>query len=179
MTKKFIEVLPDDFHYSAVKLIHRDWLQISAKSDGRVNTMTASWGGMGQMWEKDAAFIFIRPQRFTKTLIDKTNNLTLQVLPETMRKTNGYFGRVSGFDEDKIKQSGVTVLKQDNHIYFEESDVVMFCKKLFAQELLEQSFIDKDLVSKWYPENDFHTMYVVAIEKIMVSEEFYSKHFAK
>ena len=47
MDRKFFEITPDEFNYSAFKLIARDWLQITAKADGRVNTMTASWGGVG------------------------------------------------------------------------------------------------------------------------------------
>ena len=176
MSNKFVEINPDDFNYSAFKLIAKDWLQITAKADDRVNTMTASWGGVGQMWGKNAAFIFIRPQRFTKTLVDKSDVLTLQVLPESLRKTNSYFGRVTGFDEDKIKASGVTVLSEGEHVYFDESDVVLFCRKMYAQELNKESFIDKINIDKWYPQNDYHTMYVVAIEKLLVSENFKKSH---
>lgn len=45
MRNKFVEINPDEFNYSAFKLIAKDWLQITAKAEDRVNTMTASWGG--------------------------------------------------------------------------------------------------------------------------------------
>ncbi|MDC9277094.1 flavin reductase family protein, partial [Clostridioides difficile] len=31
----------------------------------------------------------------------------------------------------------------------------------------EECFIEKDIIDKWYPEKDYHTMYVVEIEKIL------------
>lgn len=50
--------------------------------------------------------------------------------------------------------------------YFEQSRLTMICKKLYAQNLDETSFIDKSIVDKCYPDKDFHMMYVVEIEKI-------------
>ncbi|MGN0902614.1 MAG: hypothetical protein ACI4M9_04945 [Succinivibrio sp.] len=79
---RFVTLSSEELNYSAFRMIAKDWLQITTKADDRCNTMTASWGGVGQMWGKDAAFIFIRPSRFTKTLIDKTDRVTLQILPD-------------------------------------------------------------------------------------------------
>ncbi|MGN0902002.1 MAG: hypothetical protein ACI4M9_01835, partial [Succinivibrio sp.] len=60
--------------------------------------------------------------------------------------------------------------------YFEESDIVMFCKKMYVAPLLKEGFTDESLIGAWYPEKDFHSMYVVAIEKIMVSNDFLKRH---
>ncbi len=48
-----------------VKLIAEDWALLSAGSPDDWNTMTVSWGGIGEIWGKDAAFVFVRPQRHT------------------------------------------------------------------------------------------------------------------
>lgn len=29
----------------------------------------------------------------------------------------------------------MTVLEQEGHVYFEQSDVIMFCRKMYVQEL--------------------------------------------
>ena len=50
MAKEFIKVPFEKFDYSAFKMINLDWLQITAMADDKVNTMTASWGGIGEMW---------------------------------------------------------------------------------------------------------------------------------
>ena len=49
-----------------VKLIADDWALVSAGTPEDWNTLTVSWGGIGELWGRDVAFIFIRPQRYTK-----------------------------------------------------------------------------------------------------------------
>lgn len=51
--------------------VGKDWLLISATKNGKTNTMTASWGTLGHLWNKDVAIIFIRPQRYTKEFVAK------------------------------------------------------------------------------------------------------------
>jgi hypothetical protein len=43
-------------------------------------------------------------------------------------------------------------------------------KKLYAQEYRPECFIDSSLDEKWYPQKDYHTMYILEIEKILVRE---------
>ena len=50
-----------------IESISKQWMLISAiDKSGKANAMTASWGGVGELWGKDVVFIFIRPQRYTK-----------------------------------------------------------------------------------------------------------------
>ena len=53
--------------------------------------------------------------------------------------------------------------------------VVLKCKKLYAQEMKEECFIDKESDTRWYEAKDYHTMYVVEIDSIEVSDEFKTK----
>jgi flavin reductase (DIM6/NTAB) family NADH-FMN oxidoreductase RutF len=141
---------------------------ITAEHGGKTNAMTAAWGGFGHIWNKYVAYLFIRPQRFTKTLVDAQNNISLCVLGGTYRDTLNYLGTASGRDEDKIKKAGLTVLRDNGTPYFAESETVFLCKKLFAQPFDEASFADKQIVADCYPQKDFHTMYVAEIQKILV-----------
>ena len=45
--------------------ISKQWMLVTAGSEEKSNTMTASWGGVGFIWNKPVSFIFIRPQRYT------------------------------------------------------------------------------------------------------------------
>ena len=65
--------------------IGKDWLLISATKSGKTNTMTASWGTLGHLWNKDVAIIFIRPQRYTKEFVDESETFTLSFFDETQR----------------------------------------------------------------------------------------------
>ena len=164
------QITPEAINQNVFDTIGKKWLLITAECNGKTNTMTASWGGMGVLWGKKVAFIFIRPQRYTKEFVDGQSYLSLSVLPEEFRRELGYFGKVSGRDEDKIAKSGLEIAKEDGVPYFAASDMVFICKKLYAQELTAESFIEKELIEGCYPESDFHTMYVVEIEKVLENQ---------
>ncbi|MGB8453527.1 MAG: flavin reductase [Anaerocolumna sp.] len=151
-------------------MIGQDWMLITAEKDGKVNTMTASWGGLGIMWGKDVAFMVIRPQRYTKEFIDSADTFSLSFYDESFRKVLGYLGTVSGRDENKVLKSGLTVTHENEIPYFAEADTVMLCKKLFVQPYEEKSFIDKDIPVTCYAEKDYHILYVSEITKILVRE---------
>lgn len=161
------EIKPELLDENPFKLIRKDWLLLTAQKDNKVNTMTAAWGGLGVLWEKKVAYLFVRPQRYTKEFIDASERLSISVLPSEYKKQLGYLGSVSGRDEDKIANSGLTVKDFDGVPGFEEARLTIVAKKLYAQELKEACFIDTDIIEKEYKEKDFHTMYVVEIEKII------------
>lgn len=161
------EISYSELNENVFDVIGKDWLLITAEKEGKVNTMTASWGGLGILWNKKVAYIFIRPQRYTKEFVDFSDRLSLSVLPNSYRKELQYLGTVSGREEDKISKSKLTVSKYEDVPYFEEGRLTLICKKLYAQELKEENFIDKKIVDDSYPERDYHIMYVVEIEKIL------------
>ena len=82
----------------------------------------------------------------------------------------GYLGTASGRDENKIEKAGLTVEHEDGIPVFKEAETVIICRKLYAQPLEEQFFIDKDSDKECYPDKDYHTMYVGEIEKVFVKE---------
>lgn len=166
----FKEIKTTELQENAFDLIGKQWLLVTAEKDGKCNTMTASWGGLGVMWGKDVAFIVIRPQRYTKEFIDGSVTLSLSVLPEGHKEEYGYLGRVSGREEDKIAKMGFSVAHDGETPYFEEAKLVLICEKLFAQPYAPESFLDKEIIGKWYPDEDFHTMYICEIKKVLVKE---------
>lgn len=162
------EINIKELNESVCKMIGDDWMLVTAARDGKVNTMTASWGGLGVMWGKNVAFIVIRPQRYTKEFIDAADTLSLTFYSSDRKKDLSYLGSVSGRDEDKISKVGYTVAYEGDTPYFEEAEKVMIVKKLYAQEYRPECFIDKEAEAKWYENKDYHTMYICEIEKVMV-----------
>lgn len=127
------EIKPEELQKNPFQMIGKEWLLVTAEKEGKANTMTASWGGVGIMWGKPVAYVFIRPQRYTKEFIDAGDHFSLSVLGEDYRKTLNYFGTVSGRDEDKIAKSGLHVAHENGTPYFEEANTVLVCRKLYAQ----------------------------------------------
>lgn len=161
------EITAENINENIFKLIGKDWMLVAAQKDGKTNAMTASWGFAGVMWGKNCLITAIRPQRYTKEFIDGSDTFSITILPDGYRDTLNYFGSVSGRDEDKIAKSGLTVEKCENTPYFAEGKLVLICRKMFAQEIKAESFIDKEALEKWYPNNDLHTLYVAEIVKVL------------
>ncbi|NTU89284.1 MAG: flavin reductase family protein [Actinobacteria bacterium] len=168
---RFTECAIADFQANPFHMIGKDWMLVTAaKADGTVNTMTAAWGGLGWMWEKPVAYIVIRPQRYTKEFIDESDTLSLSFLGKDYRKSLAYLGGVSGRDEDKIATSGLTIALEGGTPYFTESETVLICRKLYKQDFEPDCFIDASIEAERYPAKDYHAMYIVEVEKILVAE---------
>lgn len=146
------------------RMIGDDWMLITAEKDGRVNTMTASWGGVGILWGKTVATAYIRPQRYTKEFVDAGETFTLSFFGQEQKKALGYLGKVSGKEvPDKIAQSGLHDTTVGGAPAFAEAELVLVCRKLYAQEMKPECFVAGEEIGRWYPEKDFHTMYIAEI----------------
>lgn len=154
-------------NFNVFEKIGKEWMLISAydeKKDGaKINTMTASWGGAGVLWNKNVFFCFVRPQRYTKEFIDAQDTITLSFFGNEYREALTICGRNSGRDCDKIALSGLTPKVCDGAVFFEQAKITLVGKKLFCQELSQSSFVDKSLIEVNYPDSDFHTVYVCEI----------------
>lgn len=106
------ELKPEEWNESVFRKVGKQWMLVTAEKEGKVNTMTASWGGLGILWGKPVAFVFIRPQRYTKEFVDQADRMSLSFLGEEYRKELSYLGTVSGRDEDKIAKAGLTVVHE-------------------------------------------------------------------
>lgn len=164
----FREISPYELE-NVMKLIGKDWMLITANDEKneRVNAMTASWGAMGVLWNKPVCVSFIRPQRHTFSLVEKEDRLSFAFLGEEYRGALTLCGRESGRDHDKLKKAGLSTVELDGVPCIKEAKLLLVCKKLYAQDLEENCFIDKELLSN-YTAKDYHRMYVCEIEKAYV-----------
>ena len=152
-------------NFNPFERINNDWCLITAGNKDSFNTMTASWGGVGILWNKEVATCYIRPQRYTKQFVDREDMFTLTFFPDGFRKALALCGSVSGRDHNKPAEAGITPLFIDGTVTFEEANLVLVCKKLFAQKMSADSFTDKKVLETVYPEMDLHTIYVGEIVK--------------
>ncbi len=169
MAKK--EIVPEELTRSVFDLIGKDWTLITAGKEGKVNAMTASWGGMGVLWGRDVVFIFVRQfvrqSRYTKEFLDASDTFSLNFLdPKAYRPVQNYFGTVSGRDEDKFAESGLHTKEECDTPFIEESNTVLLCRKagVFA---MPESGMAPGIPERWYADHNDHTMYVGFIEKVL------------
>lgn len=165
----FQEVAIESLSFNPFEKIGKEWLLITAGDEEKSNTMTASWGGVGIMWGKNVATVYIRPTRYTKEFVDSADRLTLSFLSEDYREALGICGRISGRDvEDKWEAAGLHPYAVDGTTAVEEADMIFICKKQYHQDMKPEFFDVKENDEKWYPQKDYHTMYIVEIEKVLV-----------
>jgi len=135
------------------------------------NAMTASWGGLGHLWNKNVAFCFVRPSRHTFGYIEKANKFTLSFFDAADRATLNYFGSHSGRTADKAAEAGVVpVAFEDGSVSFAEARLALVCRKLYSQEFDPTRFLDPTIKAN-YPDGDYHTMYIGEIESVRTREK--------
>ena len=81
------------------------------------------------------------------------------------KKALSLCGSVSGRDRDKISEAGLTACFVDGAPAFEEASLVFVCKKMYHGDLFPENFDAPENDEKWYPEKDYHTMYIGEILK--------------
>lgn len=133
--------------------------------------MTLSWGEIGSLWGHSSGMpvvtIYVRPQRFSKILLDQEEYFTLCFF-DNKKKELAYLGSHSGRNEDKIAKIGFHNVILKDYSYIEEASLVLVCKKIYRQTLKEECFIDKNIIEDCYPNKDFHDMYIAKIEKVLI-----------
>ncbi|MGM9970238.1 MAG: flavin reductase [Anaeroplasma sp.] len=136
------------------------------------NSMTVSWGGLGVLWGKNVAFVFVRKSRYTYQFIEKSNSITLSFLPEKYNEAKTIFGKFSGKDINKYEKSNLhTTFDIDyNGYYITESEFVLKMKKLYSIDIPYEKLPDS-IKQSYYSNGDEHTMYVCEISQYLVNEE--------
>ena len=148
--------------------IGKDWMLISASDGEWENTMTASWGGIGVVWNQPVAVCLIRPERFTFALADRAGRLSLAFLPDGYRDALKFCGRESGRDyPDKFTAAGLTVAHEGDVPYPAEADTVLICRKLYADDLRPACFFDPSIPEHCYNGSGYHRVFVCRIEKVL------------
>lgn len=171
MTPLFKEISPKEITDNAIKLVADDWLLVTAGKKDNFNMMTASWGGLGNLWGEHVAFIFIRPQRYTYQFLENEKYFTITVFEEQYRKILQYCGSQTGREVNKIEETGLTPLEtEQGNIYYNQARLVIECEKIYSDMFHKESFVDTEIINNIYETGDFHKMYIGKIVKVLKAE---------
>ncbi|MBN1415565.1 MAG: flavin reductase [Bacteroidales bacterium] len=152
-----VESLKDNFF----RRINREWMLITAGSTDHFNTMTASWGTLGILWNKPIAVCFVRPHRYTFQFTEKYNYFTLSFFNKNYRSILDFCGTHSGRDTDKVSRTGLIPLELGtDRVSFKQAELIFECRKMYADYIKPENFIMQDIIKKNYPGLDFHRFYI-------------------
>lgn len=160
------EIKASSLQKTPFEMIGKDWMLISAGDENKYNTMTASWGGLGVLWNKNVVFAFVRPQRFTFEFLNDSDYFSCSFFEEKYRDALSFCGKYSGRDYDKAKECNITPNFTEDAPYFDEAKTVIVCKKLYVQQMTEDSIIDESIKAN-YNGDDYHYVFVGEIVKVL------------
>ncbi|MBO5453836.1 MAG: flavin reductase [Clostridia bacterium] len=163
---EFKEIKATEISGNLIEKLSKEWMLITAQKEDKVNTMTASWGGFGELWGKDVSYIVVRPSRYTYEFLEQGEYYSLCFFDASKKDVLTACGKESGRNVDKIEKHNLTV-SIDNAPYFEEAELVLICKKLYSQMLEKENFVCKEFAEQMYPDNDIHKLYVGEIVKVL------------
>lgn len=166
--KSFQAISPKEVNDNFIKLIGDQWMLVTAGDSAKFNTMTASWGCAGYLWNKPVVFIFIRPQRYTFGFLEENKDFTLSFFDEKYREALQICGSVSGRDVNKMEKTDLTPrFTAEGNVTFEEARLVLECRKLYGDFLNPEAFIDKEIFEKVYgKEEGVHKVFVAEIVNV-------------
>lgn len=163
------EISARELQGNFIKMLSEDWALLTAGTIDNFNTMTVSWGGIGELWNKDVGFVFVRPQRYTYEFIENNDYFSLSFFGGEFKKELGLCGSKSGRDIDKMDATGFIPVDLGNTVDFEQAKITVVMKKLAYQDMKPDGFLDESII-KNYANNDFHRIYVGEIVKILLND---------
>lgn len=185
----FKQVDPADLQMNAIKAIGDAMEVVLYNGRQNPNAMTASWGGLGVMWNMPVAFVVIRGEqyRFSRHLMDEHQLFSLCFLEDGHQDALAYLGTAHGWDDpQKIVTAGLTegwfcgaeTAHDPNaepgthqHVPFiEESKTVLICEKVCKQELPRETFVDPAVWERCYGTEGPHCLYIAEIRAAFVRE---------
>ena len=157
----------EDFDVNAFNWFD-DALLLCAGDHSRSNAMTIGWGGIGTLWRAhNVVTVYVARARYTKEFMDNYDYFTVMSFsdPEVLR----YMGRYSGRDGDKAAALGLhTAFTENGTPYYEEADVVLECRTMYAHEFDPENF-RSEMPSRMYEHfpAGLHTMYIGEVVKAL------------
>ncbi|MBP1615901.1 MAG: hypothetical protein H6Q13_3349 [Bacteroidetes bacterium] len=162
------QIAPDKIPGNIVKMLSQDWMLITAGGNEKFNMMTASWGGLGVLYDKPVTYCFINPTRYTYQLMETNDTYTLTFYTEAYRDALKYCGSNSGKDGDKVKGAGLTsITTPTGSKAFSEAWLIIECRKLVSQSLTPEAVSDKKIKEQWAGKQ-MHKMYIGEIINVWV-----------
>lgn len=148
----FKKIEPTELTDNVFKLVGQNYTVITAGTDSVFNSMTASWGGWGQLFEVPVTWCFLNASRYTLEFIKKEQTYTMTYFPEQFKEQVIAFGSKSGRNSDKMKETTLTHVKTpSNNITYKEAKLIIECKLVEITETNPKDFYSekgKDFVEK-------------------------------
>ena len=149
-----------EIQWNPFDMIGKQWYLLTAGGLSDYNTMTASWGFMGEMWGKPSFLCGVRTNRHTLPFMEQNDCFSVSFFEESQRAALQFCGTHSGRDYDKAKETGLTPVELDGVATFAEANLVLICKKQYTDMLKTEGFLIPETYQRWYNADPLHKLFV-------------------
>ena len=154
------------FTTDILSVFDKKWALLTAGDSDNFNAMTISWGGLGTIWGRPVATVYVRTSRYTHDFMDANEFFTVSFYPEECKRILGVLGSKSGRDMDKMKESGLTPVQAGESRSFKEAEITLVCRKLYKQQL-NVANMPENVAKAMYEGQAPHDMYIGEIVEII------------
>jgi flavin reductase (DIM6/NTAB) family NADH-FMN oxidoreductase RutF len=169
----FTSISPEEITDNVFKLVGKDFTVITAGKESHFNSMTASWGGVGILFNKPVTWCSLRANRYTLEIMKKEQTYTLSYFADEYKDQVLFFGSKSGRDTDKMKETTLTpVQTPTGDITYKEARLILECKLVELTTVSPDDFYnqeDKDFIRGGYEEaKEYHKLMFGEITNVWV-----------
>ena len=171
----FKQISPQEICDNVFTLVGKDFTIITAGKENHYNSMTASWGGLGILFNKPTTWCILRANRYTLELIQKEQTYTLSYFSDEYKEQVLFLGSKSGRGSEKMKEVELTsVQTPSGDMSFKEARLIIECKLTQLTTVNPNDFYtseSKDFINEAYKEaNDYHKLVFGEITHVWVKK---------
>lgn len=148
------------------KAFAADWALLSAGSLEHFNTMTISWGGLGTLWNKSVATVYVRPCRHTYRYMEENEYFTVSFYPDAYKDDLKILGTLSGRDGDKVAKTVLCPVAAGDSVTFSQAHTTLLCRKIYAQDM-DPKAIPADILERMYSGETPHKIFIGEVVEII------------
>lgn len=128
-TELFRQIEPAEIDESVFKLVGEDFTVITSGGISDYNSMVASWGGWGILFNNPVTWCFLRANRYTLEYIKANGTYTMCYFDDPYKEDIMIFGAKSGRDTDKMEEHPMlAVATPGGGVAYKEAKLIIECR---------------------------------------------------
>jgi len=155
-----LKIDPASLTVKPFQLLDKEWALLVGGTD-KPNPMTVSWGGLGTLWNRPVATVYVRPSRHTYSLLNEHPEFTLNFMGESFRPALNLCGSRSGRDLNKWEAAKLEAGPAEPVAVprVRGSRISLACRTLATFDLDPGRFLDPS-IEGLYASKDYHRVFL-------------------
>lgn len=166
--REYVEVPFDSYLRKTLEILAGPGVMlVSHGKNGRTNAMAIGWGTLGVVWGKPLFIVFVRPSRFTYSLLQESDSFTVCIPTPAQRTAVTYCGTHSGRDEDKLATCHLQTIPS-LHVHtpgLEGFPLIYECRIVHTNDIIPAN-LSADILESAYAGGDFHRVFFGEIKTL-------------